>query len=146
MLAIKSESVGVNMWTRKELKERAKEVLKGNYWKAFIVSIVIGLAGGGSNGGNGGGGGGSASNSHSRNSIVSNISNDNIFSNITFIILIVICILLLISAFRIFLGYSLEVGGRRYFAQSAQYSDNKKCFTFAFYRENYKGIILDVCQ
>lgn len=35
------------MWTRKELKERAKEALKRNYWKAVLVSFIIIALGGG---------------------------------------------------------------------------------------------------
>lgn len=35
------------MWTRKELKERAKEALKRNYWKAVLVSFLILMLGGG---------------------------------------------------------------------------------------------------
>ena len=44
-------------------------------------------------------------------------------------------------AIRIFLGYPLEVGGRRYFVQSAQYFDNRRCFRFAFDGQNYLGIV-----
>lgn len=35
------------MWTRKELKERAKEALKRNYWKIVLVSLIGILIGGG---------------------------------------------------------------------------------------------------
>ena len=35
------------MWTRKELKERAKEALKRNYWKIVLVSLIGMLMGGG---------------------------------------------------------------------------------------------------
>ena len=31
------------MWTRKELKERAKEALKRNYWKIVLVSLILSL-------------------------------------------------------------------------------------------------------
>lgn len=37
------------MWTRKELKERAKETLKRNYWKAVLVSLLIAVLSGGVN-------------------------------------------------------------------------------------------------
>lgn len=37
------------MWTRTELKERAKEALKRNYWKAVLVSLLIIFIGGGTN-------------------------------------------------------------------------------------------------
>ena len=45
------------MWTRKELKERAKEALKRNYWKIVLVSLIGMLIGGelGSSGISGGG-------------------------------------------------------------------------------------------
>lgn len=35
------------MWTRKELKERAKEALQRNYWKIVLVSTLMLLLGGG---------------------------------------------------------------------------------------------------
>ncbi|MBO5209762.1 MAG: DUF975 family protein [Lachnospiraceae bacterium] len=35
------------MWTRKELKEKAKAALKRNYWKAVLVALVVLLIGGG---------------------------------------------------------------------------------------------------
>lgn len=35
------------MWTRKELKERAKEALQRNYWKIVLVSTLMVLLGGG---------------------------------------------------------------------------------------------------
>lgn len=128
------------MWTRKELKERAKKVLKNIYWKAFWISIVIALAGG-SGGRSGGGGGSGSSNNNSISSITSDITNSDIFQSMAFFMIGAIGLGLFIIALRIFLGYSLEVGGRRYFVQSAQYNDNKNCFSFAFDGQNYKGII-----
>ncbi len=35
------------MWTRKELKDRAKAVLKTTYWKAFLASLILTMVGGG---------------------------------------------------------------------------------------------------
>ena len=35
------------MWTRKEIKENAKEALKRNYWKAVLVSFILIILGGG---------------------------------------------------------------------------------------------------
>ncbi|MDR3598196.1 DUF975 family protein [Clostridium sp.] len=122
------------MWSRKELKDRAKAVLRKIYWSAFGISIVIALAGS-----NNGWGGGNSHSRHSRDYVYSTIHNGSFIdwslisvSLITFIVII---------AFRIFIGYSLEVGGRRYFVQSAQYKDNKKCFDFGFDGQNYAGIV-----
>jgi len=122
------------MWSRKELKNRAKAVLKQIYWSAFGVSIVIALAGGN----NGWGGGGSHSR-NSKDSIYSNIHNNN-FINWKFISAALITFIIII-ALRIFIGYCLEVGGKRYFVQSAQHRDNKKCFRFGFDGQNYMGIV-----
>lgn len=117
------------MWTRAELKQRAKAVLRYNYWKAFLISLVISLASGGGSGG----GGGSRSNRI--------ISNSNMYSDMMPIIIVAIIVIIFFIALRILFGYPLEVGGRRYFIRSAQNKDNKKCFGFAFEGQNYSGII-----
>ncbi|MCS4455924.1 hypothetical protein JTT00_17640 [Clostridium botulinum] len=31
------------MWTREQIKGRAKRILELNYWKAFLVSLVISI-------------------------------------------------------------------------------------------------------
>lgn len=126
------------MWSRKELKERAKAVLKTNYWVAFWVSIVIALAGGNNGGSSGNSSGG---NSDYSDSILPFGPSDSIFLDESFILLMVLGLVILVFALRIFLGYTLEVGGRRYFVKSAQYEDNKKSFTYAFQGENYLGIV-----
>ncbi|AOR24832.1 DUF975 family protein [Clostridium taeniosporum] len=125
------------MWSREELKTKAKEVLKKIYWKAFLVSIIIGLVG-----------------NNNSNPIISNFNilsdyidsdaNNNIFLDLNFVLITLttfLIILLIISLIRIFLGYCLKVGGTRYFVQSAQYKDNKKCFRFGFDSDNYIGIV-----
>jgi uncharacterized membrane protein len=122
------------MWSRSELKDRAKAVLRQNYWSAFGVSIVIALAGGNS----GGGGGGSSNSGNSRNSVYFDMYNNSIFWKVISAALIVFAIVMVL---RIFIGYCLEVGGRRYFVQSAQYRNNMGCFGFGFAGQNYMGII-----
>jgi uncharacterized membrane protein len=123
------------MWSRKELKDRAKAVLRNIYWSAFGVSIVIALAGGN----NGWGGGGSSNSRDSRHSFYSNFHNGS-FINWGFVSVVLIGVMVLI-ALRIFIGYCLEVGGRRYFVQSAQYKDNARCFSSSFDKENYMEIV-----
>ncbi|MCB2288605.1 DUF975 family protein [Clostridium sp. CS001] len=123
------------MWSRKELKDKAKAVLTEIYWSAFGISVVLALVGGNHNWGGGSG-------SHSRNSngsIYLNINNNN-FINWRLISFGLI-VLILVIALRIFIGYCLEVGGRRYFVKSAQHTNNEKCFRFGFDRQNYIKII-----
>lgn len=128
------------MWERVELKNRAKAVLKTNYWKAFLISLVILFATGGNGGGSGGGGRNSIEN-NSYSWTMPDISPQYIIAGILFILSIIFAVILFFTALRIFLGYPLEVGGRRYFIKSAQYADNKGCFTFAFTGGSYKGIV-----
>ncbi|PKM90062.1 MAG: hypothetical protein CVU87_03465 [Firmicutes bacterium HGW-Firmicutes-12] len=127
------------MWTRKELKKRAKDVLKNIYWKALLISIVIYLAGG--KYGSDGGGGGNNSNSNGVFPLEITDLNELLPYSIS-IFAVVLFFTILILSLRIFLGYPLEVGGRRYFIQSACYNNNKGCFRFAFDSNNYKGIVL----
>ena len=115
------------MWIRRELKDKAKIVLKKIYWKAFLVSLVIAIVSGSS--------GSSGSGNRSNN------STSDPFSSL-FIVFMVIGVLLFFVVLKFFLGFPLEVGGRRYFIQSAQFKDNKKCFSFGFSANNYLGIIL----
>jgi uncharacterized membrane protein len=140
------------MWTRKELKDRAKSVLSRIYLGALGVSIVIALAGGST-----GWSGSSAHSRNTRNDFYSRI-NDGFSNNTPYnfhssvsnvfpihylfpLLLMGLFAILGVVALRIFLGYSLEVGGRRYFIKSAQYKNNKGCFSFGFNGYNYGGIV-----
>lgn len=44
------------MWTRVELKEKAKQRFKANYWKCVLVALLMALLGGGASSGTGTGG------------------------------------------------------------------------------------------
>lgn len=44
------------MWTRKELKDKAKQRCKLNYWKCVLVALLMALLGGGASVGSGSGG------------------------------------------------------------------------------------------
>lgn len=139
------------MWTRAELKTRAKAVLKNNYLKAFLMSLVLIVSGYGGNSGSGGAG------SSNNDSIRGNGGNDwfnyeysndlfsgdilNRFFDRSEVLVIVSAVTILALAYRILIGYQLEVGTRKYFVQSAYYKDNKGCIHFAFDGENIKGIM-----
>jgi uncharacterized membrane protein len=119
------------MWDRVELKTKAKEVLKNKYWKSFLISLVLLLSGGDSRGG-GSSGGGSAR---------ERIDGLGEWLGFSEYITIIIAAIILVIAFRILIGYSLEVGSRKFFIQSAQYKNDKGCYNFAFDLENFSGII-----
>ncbi|SHI80129.1 DUF975 family protein [Lutispora thermophila] len=123
------------MWTRKELKDRAKAVLRNNYWKAFLISLVILLAG------MDGGDLEVRKKLEGYTTTINFLPFDVTFAHLAIFSSISIFILLFLTVLRIFLGYSLEVGGRRFFVKSALYEDSSGCFKYAFDGENYMGIV-----
>ena len=135
------------MLDRINIKQRAKALLKRDYWKAFLISLVIGAAiGGGS-----GGASGSGMNYNSNSS--DNPFRDFPYKNIDWVALLpfliimvfVLFVVIFISiAVRAMIGYPLEVGGRRYYIMTAQDLDNKLCFSFAFQSGNYFKIVLSM--
>lgn len=132
------------MWTRELLKNRAKAVLKISYWNAFVVSLVLAFIGGSDN---------SSIDINNFNWSFGNKTpssgfspfSENITSIFPFLLLItfvvVIIIFVLAFAFRILLGYPLEVGGRRYFVQSAQNNINLNYLGYGFGFGRYFNII-----
>ncbi len=136
------------MWKRSDLKERAKAALRKDYWKAFLISLVIAFAMGGTGSGSVGGG----------SSYRLDKDSDKLFQggfdfNVDWSVLIpilavasfIILVAILFSlALRVFIGYPLEVGGRRYYVKTVQEQDNRLCFTFAFQSKNYLKIVLSM--
>lgn len=128
------------MWTRAELKSRAKSVLTTSYWKALLVSIVIAFIGGHD-------GGGSFNfrfgNNEFRRFTDSPGMNDGgglpfflvAFAGVAFFIFIIVV------SIRIFLGYPLEVGGRRFFVRSAKADTDTNNLGYAFDKSRYMEII-----
>lgn len=117
------------MWSRVELKTRAKAVLSKGYWRAFLISLVIMLVGGSqSSGGNG-----SNSNEYRQGIQRFNIEYEAI--------IIIIIIVMVIALIRILLGYIVEVGGRKYFVRAAEDDMNMSYLGFGFGGGRYIGII-----
>ena len=117
------------MWNRSELKKSAKEKLKGFYWQAFLVSIILVITGGshnrldlsgsGSSTGTANGGGGFA---------------------LEIALLAVLAVLIFVGI-RIFLGYILEVGGRKYFVELRRGNSEISYLLKYFDKKYYKNII-----
>lgn len=129
------------LWTRAEIKERAKTALRGSYWKAFLVTIILLIAG--AEGGSGGGSASGANNSRNMD-IENNIKNmvvDNVAPYITTILAVSFIIILLAFLFRIFVGYPLEVGSRRYFVRAAKKDIDLGNVGFSFKNKRYMNTI-----
>lgn len=132
------------MWSRKELKTRAKAVLKISYWKAFLVSLIVAFAGGSSGFGPFNFGGSSGSGDGGNFQDFAGSSPESILEMLPFILIgiaVFLFIMLLVFAFRVFLGYPLEVGGRRYFVQAAQDNVDMNSLGYAFEKPKYFDII-----
>jgi hypothetical protein len=128
------------MWSRELLKDRAKAVLKVSYWKAFLVSLIIAIVGGGNHGSF------NYNNNFGNHNSIHGTGwfwgqNTELFPFLILFIVIIIIIAIFALAFRIFLGYPLEVGGRRYFVQASQNHINLNCLGYGFDKEKYFDIV-----
>ena len=145
------------MWTRVELKQRAKEVLKKNYWKGFLVTLVIAFLSGG----------GSLNFSSFFNSIfqssdigsISNSSNDvattyvnkiqDIFTLypglVIVIILVVMAVMLviygIIMLYNIFVIAPFSVGKTKFFIDARNEDGDINKMLFPFKKGRYASIV-----
>jgi|LSQX01.2.fsa_nt_gb uncharacterized membrane protein len=133
------------MWERAQLKSRAKEVLRISYWKAFLVSLLLAFVGGNE-------GIQTLSFNWNMNNNTSGEFNGNAgnlfnFSSgmAPFLIMVFLSVIfmafLFVLAFRFFLAYPLEVGGKRYFIHAAHNSINLNNLSYSFNKGIYANIV-----
>lgn len=123
------------MWSRSELKTRAKEVLHLNYWKAVLVALICSFVSGG-----GGGGGSSSSKPESSSSgsslgTPSSMTQEELAGFFVIIgIAIVIFLVILAFAFALsaFIFQPLYVGCCRFFINCGKGTASLNDVTFAF--------------
>lgn len=133
-------------WTRKELKDKAKEALKRNYWKAVVVALLIAVLGGG--GGTPATAAGGTGNSNNRlevedlstdlssavdsidtalNETLENVVRVNpaiIISLVIVAMVFVLFIIIVAAVFDIFLINPLMVGAQRFMLKSVDGTGN----------------------
>ncbi|MGO5092986.1 DUF975 family protein [Clostridium sp. LCP25S3_F10] len=126
------------MWTREQLKGRAKRMLSLNYWKAFLVSLVISIV--------------TANNSGKAEKSLDEFANNHpfieneiigrvvYFTGIFFTILASIAIILLVL--RVIVGYMLEVGGRKFFIKAAEGETNIGYLGYCFKEGSYFKVLV----
>lgn len=131
------------MWSRNELKTKAKEILKVNYWKAVLVSLIFYFIGG--------------SGSSSFSSSYSSGSSDNypgssgsgsfspeelkLFLTTLSIVLVIIGIIMIITlALSIFIFNPLKIGCQRYFILCGRQPASLNEIVFAF-SNSYLNIV-----
>ena len=114
------------MWTRACIKQEAKDVLSLCYWRSFLVSLIIAFAGGGS-------GGGPRWTSESGSPMTEEMAR--------LIITIIIIVVIVLSLLRVFVGYMLEVGGRKFYIQAATEDINLNYLGFVFKKDKYINVL-----
>lgn len=140
------------MWTRDELKNRAKAVLSRTYWKAFLASLVLALvtSSGSSNGNNG---------QHNVNFRLNNLDlhgripgldwlqnyfeflgNQVMPSILPLLVGGVTLVAIFFLLVRLFVGYNLEVGCRRYFTSASVGHVDLGSLGFGFQNQRYWNI------
>lgn len=127
------------MWERKELKDNAKYVLRTSYWKAFLVSLILGFVGGGSNLPNFNFGSSSDSSFDSQSGFI----DWGLMAPILALAAgFMIAVIIFAIGFRIFLGFPLEVGSIKYFKRSAEQDVNLNHLGYAFNSQRYMNIVV----
>lgn len=132
-------------WSRKELKSRAKQVLRTTYWKAFLVSLLLAFISGGFPSWSGNWN----LNSHSNPNI--NLSDTHLgFGHVTdgvgviiLIVIIIVAILvgLAVTAFNIFVLAPFKVNTQQYFKQASQGEADLNYLLYAFKKGRYLSVV-----
>jgi len=161
------------MWTRAELKTRAKAVLRKTYGVAFIIGIILYMAGAEHTTSSSGNGRNNNSNvapqiNYSMGDVdvteysvsVGIPGNNNVRINMinplnpiynlgfmptwTYLIFSIFgIVVLLFLIFRILIGYIVQVGGFKYFIQTAEYKEGGlQNLVFGFKDNNYLNILI----
>lgn len=129
------------MWTRRQLKERAKADVSRSYWGLVLMSLIISIIDGIGNGYKSG----SSSSTDSMRNLTTNNVDWNLFFGILFIVLVFTLIGILAGlALNAFLLNPLRLGAIKYFIEAAR--GEKKAgdiglIGYAFGGGRYKNIV-----
>ncbi len=123
------------MWDRRELKSRAKEALKMNYWKAVLVSLILAVLTGSTIWSSGG----SAASGQSASAYQEEVGTivDSMDVNILLIFLavlagVILTALIIDMVLKIFLWNILEVGCQKFFVDCKNHKAGLKEIVFGF--------------
>lgn len=107
------------MWTRRQLKERAKADVSRSYWGLVLMSLIVSIIDGSGEGFSTGYS--SARRDTGKSRLALNNVDWDLFFTIMFIVLVITLIAILVGlAFKAFLLNPLRVGATRYFIEAAR--------------------------
>lgn len=121
------------MWTRAELKTAAKDYLRGNYWKAFVVCLIVTILAYG-------GGVGPNTARMSREISSSGVGADGTGIILNTIMAAVLAFSLVYLVLKILVGFNIEVGQARFFLNGFEGESNIGDTFTVFYKGEYGNI------
>ncbi len=136
------------MWTRADLKSKAKEDVKRSYWGLVLVSFIVALISGGSGGGSSAGSSSSGSSSGSSGSGMGMSSEEllAVLIGILAIVLVVVLIAVVLGIlFATFVTNPILVGAQRYYIEATygEKSANDIGLLFCVFK---KGVYMNVVK
>lgn len=131
------------MWSRSELKSHAKEILKVNYWRAVLVSLILMFIGGSAGSSASGASSSSSSSSGSLKDALSSFDPTLIAAAIAALIAIFAGIFLVSLVLRILVFNPIVVGCQRFFVKCRSEQPAVGEIVFAF-KNSYGNIIKTV--
>jgi len=121
------------MWTRKELKSKAKLDIKKGYWKAVGAAVLLAFCTGGSSGGS------SSGSSDEIKDAFSQFSSEEILAIIAIVIGAVALALIIGLVLKVFVLNPLSVGGYKFFVDgTGEEGGDLSVLGFGF-KNNYKN-------
>ena len=125
------------MWTRAQLKERAKIAFKTNYWKSVVAGLVMAFTAGGVGGSIRSGGQAFGTAGGSTNIDIQNMDPK--------VVALICAILATVAAgaflVKLFLLNPLSVGASRFFVKNSEHSDASLNEVAEGFKNNYLGVI-----
>ena len=122
-------------WTTAQVKESAKNALRSfGYWRAFLVTLIVAFATGGSSGGSSAATGSSAENS---GFAISSIDPAVLIAAVSALLIVIVVSL----AFSIFISNPLLVGQNRYFMEHRGSEPAVGRIFYAFNGSNYLNVV-----
>lgn len=122
-------------WTTAQVKESAKNALRSfGYWRAFLVTLIVAFATGGSSGGSSAATGSSAENSGFD---ISSIDPAVLIAAVSALLIVIVVSL----AFSIFISGPLLVGQNRYFMEHRGSEPAVGRIFYAFNGSNYLNVV-----
>ena len=128
------------MWKRSELKKNAKEALRRNYWKAFVVSLIATGLSGSMSGLNLNLGGSGSRQIPNNNGFNFNFDSGIVYSLLAIVAVVVIVAIAVVLIFAA-LSYLLSLGEARFYVSANSNDADMSLLAHAFKKDRFLNVI-----